>query len=223
MLVKGLYGSLAHRKHMGGSIVLISFLRRLGRKLMQSLAFSQVTSLVYSCLGVTDILCNWLEGWRVKHCSWHYSRPGPVTLSIRTLSRHRWGSKEAQPLSLGLANSELWFWCLLTCLFTQSCPALCNPVDCSPPDSSVHGIFFQEKILKWVDVSSRGCSQPRGWTCISCRSCIAGRSPLPLSHQDNIDSGIFKPFKTNHPQILPSLETEQDLRHYRRRGFQQPE
>lgn len=36
---------------------------------MQSLAFSQVTSLVYSCLGVTDILCNWLEGWRVKHCS----------------------------------------------------------------------------------------------------------------------------------------------------------
>ena len=51
---------------MGGSIVLISFLRRLGRKLMQSLAFSQVTSLVYSCLGVTDILCNWLEGWRVK-------------------------------------------------------------------------------------------------------------------------------------------------------------
>ena len=66
MLVKGLYGSLAHRKHMGGSIVLISFLRRLGRKLMQSLAFSQVTSLVYSCLGVTDILCNWLEGWRVK-------------------------------------------------------------------------------------------------------------------------------------------------------------
>ena len=26
-------------------------------------------------------------------------------------------------------------------LVTQSCPTLCNPMDCSPPDSSVHGIF----------------------------------------------------------------------------------
>ena len=27
-------------------------------------------------------------------------------------------------------------------LVTQSCPTLCNPVDCSPPDFSVHGILF---------------------------------------------------------------------------------
>ena len=30
------------------------------------------------------------------------------------------------------------------CSVTQWCPTLCNPVDCSPPGSSVHGIFRQE-------------------------------------------------------------------------------
>ena len=43
----------------------------------------------------------------------------------------------------------------------QSRPTLCNPVDCSPPGSSVHGIL-QARILEWVAVSfSRGSSQPR--------------------------------------------------------------
>ena len=40
----------------------------------------------------------------------------------------------------------------------QSCPALCDPVDCSPPCSSVHGIF-QARVLEWVAISfSRGSS-----------------------------------------------------------------
>ena len=34
-------------------------------------------------------------------------------------------------------------------LVTQSCPTLCNPMDCSPPGSSVHGIS-QARILEWV-------------------------------------------------------------------------
>ena len=37
-------------------------------------------------------------------------------------------------------------------LFTQSCPALCDPVDCSPPDSSTHGIF-QARVLEWVAIA----------------------------------------------------------------------
>ena len=32
---------------------------------------------------------------------------------------------------------------------TQLCPALCNPMDCSPPVSTVHGIL-QARILEWV-------------------------------------------------------------------------
>ena len=49
----------------------------------------------------------------------------------------------------------------------QSCPTLCNPMDCSLPGSSVHGIL-QARILEWVAVSScRRSSQPRDGTCVS--------------------------------------------------------
>ena len=55
---------------------------------------------------------------------------------------------------------------------TQSCPTLCNAMDCSPLGSSVHGIL-QARILEWVAVSfSRGSSQPRDQTQVSR---IAGR------------------------------------------------
>ena len=37
-------------------------------------------------------------------------------------------------------------------LVAQSCPTLCNPMDYSPPGSSVHGIL-QAKILEWVAIS----------------------------------------------------------------------
>ena len=46
----------------------------------------------------------------------------------------------------------------------QSCLTLCNPVDCSLPGSSIHGIL-QARILEWVAISfSRGSSQPRDRT-----------------------------------------------------------
>ena len=51
----------------------------------------------------------------------------------------------------------------------QSCPTLCDSVDCGPPGSSVHGIL-QGRILEWVTISfSRGSSRPRDWTCIGGR------------------------------------------------------
>ena len=54
----------------------------------------------------------------------------------------------------------------------QSCPTLCDPVDCSPPGSSVHGIL-QAGILEWVAISfSRASSRPRDRTQVSR---IAGR------------------------------------------------
>ena len=50
----------------------------------------------------------------------------------------------------------------------QPCPTLCNPMDCSPPGCSVHGIS-QARILEWVAISScRGSSQPRDWIHVSC-------------------------------------------------------
>ena len=50
----------------------------------------------------------------------------------------------------------------------QSCLTICDPVDCSPPGSSVHGML-QARILEWVAMlSSRGSSQPRDQTQVSC-------------------------------------------------------
>ena len=49
----------------------------------------------------------------------------------------------------------------------QLCPTVCDPMDCSPPGSSVHGIS-QASILEWVAISfSRGSSQPRDQTQVS--------------------------------------------------------
>ena len=57
----------------------------------------------------------------------------------------------------------------------QSCPTLCDPIDCRPPGSSVHGIL-QARIPEWVSMPfSRGSSWPRDQTFISCNSSIAGR------------------------------------------------
>ena len=53
----------------------------------------------------------------------------------------------------------------------QPCSTLCNPMDHSPPDSSVHGILRARR-LEWAAMpSSRGSSWPRDWTFISCISC----------------------------------------------------
>ena len=61
---------------------------------------------------------------------------------------------------------------------TQSLLALCDHMDCSPPGCSLHGIS-QARILEWVAISfSRGSSQPRDRTWISC----IGRRILYLCH-----------------------------------------
>ena len=70
--------------------------------------------------------------------------------------------------------------CVCVCVHThakslQSCPTLCNPMDCSLPGSCVHGIL-QARILVWVAMpSSRGSFQPRDQTSVSYVSCIGRR------------------------------------------------
>ena len=60
----------------------------------------------------------------------------------------------------------------LCVLVAQSCPTLCHPMDCSPPGSSIYGIF-QVRILEWIAIFySRGSSRPGDWNHISCVSCI---------------------------------------------------
>ena len=76
--------------------------------------------------------------------------------------------------------------CVCVCVYSQSLShkeslTLWNPLDCSPPGPSAHGIF-RARILEYVATSfSRGCSQPRDRTCISClRHC--SRILYRLSH-----------------------------------------
>ena len=67
-------------------------------------------------------------------------------------------------------NGSSVFMCCTELL--QSCPALCDPIDCSLPGSSVHGIL-QAKILEWVAVPfSRGSSAPRDEIGVSYISCV---------------------------------------------------
>ena len=79
---------------------------------------------------------------------------------------------------------------------TQWCPAFWDPMDCSPPGSSVHWIL-QARILEWVAMPfSRGSSQLRDWTHVSH---IAGRFFYHLSDQGSLevskspDSGFDTP------------------------------
>ena len=64
----------------------------------------------------------------------------------------------------------------------QSCQTIGDPMDCSPPGSSVHGIL-QARIIEWVAISfSRRSSQPRDRTCISYVSGIGRQVHFHWSH-----------------------------------------
>ena len=66
-----------------------------------------------------------------------------------------WGSSDMSHLIL-----------LHVCSVRKSCRTLCDPMDCSPPGYSVHGIS-QTRILEWVDISSSmGSSWPKDRTCL---------------------------------------------------------
>ena len=66
------------------------------------------------------------------------------------------------PLSLGFSRQEHWSGLpfpspMHESEVAQSCPTLCDPMDCSPPGSSIHGIF-QARILEWGAIAfSEGC------------------------------------------------------------------
>ena len=76
-------------------------------------------------------------------------------------------------------------------LVAQSYLTLCDPMGCSSPGSSIHGIF-QARILEWIDISfSRGSSLPRDQTQVSH---IAGRL-YHLSHQGSSNYELSFPFR----------------------------
>ena len=71
-------------------------------------------------------------------------------------------------LASAAQNHSSLVWKKGASVCAQSCQTLCDPMDCRPAGSSVHGIS-QARILEWVVISfSRGPSQPRDQTRVSC-------------------------------------------------------
>ena len=84
----------------------------------------------------------------------------------------------------------------------QSCPTLCDLMDCSLPGSSVHGIF-QARVLEWFAISSsRESSHPRDQTQVSC---IVGRCFTIWTTRKDAICGMkvnVIPFSILFPQMM---------------------
>ena len=94
------------------------------------------------------------------------------------------------------------YWLISDVLLTQLCPTLCDPMDCSPPGSSVHRIL-QARILKWVAIPfSQGSSQPKDQTRVSC---IAGRFFIVWVTKEALISNSLSLNFLSHPYFMFSL------------------
>ena len=93
-----------------------------------------------------------------------------MSLSMKQKQTHRHRERTCRQ-----NNHEAGRHCSVLCSVIQSCPTPCDPMDCSPPGSLVPEIS-QARILEWIATSfSRGSSQSRDPTQVSCVSCISSR------------------------------------------------
>ena len=98
--------------------------------------------------------------------------------------------------------------CVCMCVLAKACLTLCDPMDCGPSGSSVHGVFLA-RIVKWVAISySRGSSQPRDQTHVSCISCTAdeflllsywGRPILTVLHNTTLKNILCSAYSSISP------------------------
>ena len=97
------------------------------------------------------------------HCKWRDGSPEP---NQSTLLGNLYSTVSTQPGYNFIIHTHTHTQNVCSQLL-QSCFTLCDPMDCSPPGSFVHGIFLA-RILEWIAMpSSRGSSQPRNWIHIS--------------------------------------------------------
>ena len=126
---------------------------------------------------------------RIKKQRFYFADKGPSSQSYGFPSSHVWMWELDHKEGWALKNwcFELWRRLLRVPWTARSNQStlkeimlscfshvwLCNPMDCSPPGASVHGIL-QARILEWVAISfSRRSSPPRDRTCVSYISCIS--------------------------------------------------
>ena len=91
----------------------------------------------------------------------------------------------------------------------QSCPILCDPVDCSPTSFSVH-LILQARILEWVATSSsRGSSQPRDQTGVPYVSCNS-RGFFTTSATLYTSGSRYNSGSLSSARVQPPYRTSQD-------------
>ena len=104
--------------------------------------------------------------------------------------RYLTGDTLVQNHSKGICSDECYrLWCTAGIKYwkaavAESCPTLCNPMDCSPSGSFVRGIFQARTLEQVACPFSRGSSQPRDQCCFSCVEGI-----LCLLSLQNSDAG----------------------------------
>ena len=113
-------------------------------------------------------------------------------------------SENCEVISLRLHLSKFywdkwWWWWWFSCQVVSNS---CDPMDYSPPGTSVHEIL-QVRILKWVAISfSGGSSQPRNWTWVSC---IAGRFSTDWAMKEARDKWYNIKKYDFSPRIIPQI------------------
>ena len=121
---------------------------------------------------------------------YHLSSSDTASLPLDELS--------LQPVFSAPAGPDLKVCC---CWVAQSCPTLCDPMDCSPPGSSVHGIS-QARILEWVAISSPG-ALPSPW--IEPRSPALAGEFFTTEPQGKPQFGSLPPVIFNSTYVEPAL------------------
>ena len=105
---------------------------------------------------------------------WKKRNPGHRETKEAPQGHSQWWIHDLNPRNLTGNKGRSWGVCeSVRVLVTQSCLTLCNPLDYSPSDSSVHGIL-QARILEWVVIPfSRGSSWPWDRTWVSWTTRVA--------------------------------------------------
>ena len=158
----------------------------------------------------TRLLCPWdSPGKNTGCCCW-------VTSVVSdSVWPHRWQpTRLPHPWDSPGKNTGVGCHFFLQCVkvkseseVAQSCPTLSDPMDCSPPSSSTHGIF-QARILEWVATAfSWGSSRPRDKTWVSH---ITGRfftvwATPPLIFSISFSSSHTFPLYLNKSKLFPYL------------------
>ena len=109
-----------------------------------------------------------------------------------------WTAAHQAPLSMGFSRQKYWSGVPLpsptkqhACSVTQSCQTFCDPMDCSPPGFSLHGIL-QARILEWVAMPSSRYQATAAAAAKLLQSCPTLCDPIDGSPSGSPVSGILQ-------------------------------